>query len=111
MTDDATPLEAESPLPQRRLQDTSRTRREWSVFGLCTATDPEIFFRLGDGQANQAREICTRCPVRAQCLSYAVAADEPYGIWGGLDTDERRLLRRRLKRRDLPSATAWEFTP
>ena len=43
------------------------------------------------------------CPVRGQCLAYAVTADEPFGIWGGLDPHERENLRRQLQRRQ-PSA-------
>ena len=40
----------------------------------------------------RAKSVCATCPVRLQCLQYAVAADERYGIWGGLNQDERRLL-------------------
>ena len=30
------------------------------------------------------------CPVIEQCRSYALAAQEPYGIWGGMTEEERR---------------------
>ena len=33
------------------------------------------------------------CPVRDECLEHAIRVDERYGIWGGLNQDERRLLR------------------
>jgi WhiB family transcriptional regulator, redox-sensing transcriptional regulator len=46
----------------------------------------------------RAREICAACPVRADCLKYATAADE-FGIWGGLDQEERRSLSRRQRRK------------
>jgi hypothetical protein len=36
---------------------------------------------------------CWTCPARGACLSYAVAADERFGVWGGLLPDERRHLR------------------
>ena len=42
----------------------------------------------------RAKSICAACPVRQRCLEYAIAADERYGIWGGLTKDERRMLRR-----------------
>ena len=45
-----------------------------------------------------ARAICAACPVRGQCLAYAITADERFGIWGGLDPRQRRTLRRRLER-------------
>lgn len=41
----------------------------------------------------RAKAVCATCPVRADCLHHAIAVDERYGIWGGLNQDERRLLR------------------
>ena len=40
----------------------------------------------------RARKVCANCPVQMDCLEYAIAADE-WGIWGGLDRDQRRTLR------------------
>lgn len=37
-----------------------------------------------------AARACRRCPVRAACLAYAMAAGERHGVWGGLTPDERR---------------------
>ena len=42
---------------------------------------------------------CAACAVRGKCLNYATAADE-FGIWGGLDQQERRNLKRRQHRRN-----------
>ena len=42
----------------------------------------------------RATAVCASCPVRLDCLEHAVAADERYGIWGGLTQDERQQLRR-----------------
>ena len=47
-----------------------------------------------------------KCPVRSMCLAYAVAAEEPFGIWGGLDPQKRRALPRRLLRRNTGAAAA-----
>jgi WhiB family transcriptional regulator, redox-sensing transcriptional regulator len=33
--------------------------------------------------------------VRQECLAYALTSGQQYGIWGGRDEQERRLLRRR----------------
>lgn len=41
-----------------------------------------------------AKEICLRCPVRAECLEYSIDND-CVGIWGGMDTGERRDYARR----------------
>jgi WhiB family redox-sensing transcriptional regulator len=45
-----------------------------------------------------AKALCQSCPVRAECAAHALAAREPYGVWGGFTEAERiRLL-----------ATGWE---
>jgi len=67
----------------------------WTARASCADTDPAFFFPPQGHPATRARQICARCPVRDDCLSYALDADEKYGIWGGLDPDERRKLRRR----------------
>ena len=41
----------------------------------------------------RAKSVCAACPVRVECLEHAVVFDERYGIWGGLNQDERRGLR------------------
>jgi len=40
----------------------------------------------------KAKSICAVCPVRIECLEYAVRIREPHGIWGGLNEIERRVL-------------------
>src|SRR3712207_5856230 len=35
---------------------------------------------------------CRRCPLQQSCAEYAIAADERFGIWGGLGPDERRKI-------------------
>jgi WhiB family transcriptional regulator, redox-sensing transcriptional regulator len=66
----------------------------WTTRASCTQTGPEIFFPLHGDPATEARKICSRCPVRDDCLAYALNADEEFGIWAGLDPDERRSLQR-----------------
>lgn len=46
-------------------------------------------------QAGEAKAICAQCPVRAACLEFAIATNQPYGIWGGANASERRSIRRR----------------
>ena len=67
----------------------------WQDRALCAQTDPEIFFPEKGGSTREAKKICARCPVRAECLEYALKNDERFGIWGGLSERERRRLRRR----------------
>jgi WhiB family transcriptional regulator, redox-sensing transcriptional regulator len=65
---------------------------EWHGRGLCVGEDPEVFFPSNGDSGTKARQICAACGVRDDCLGYAIGADE-FGIWGGLDQDERRKLR------------------
>jgi WhiB family redox-sensing transcriptional regulator len=51
----------------------------------------------------QAKAICARCPVRIECLEYAIRIREPHGIWGGLNELERRILIRERERGGLRS--------
>jgi WhiB family redox-sensing transcriptional regulator len=39
-----------------------------------------------------AKLVCARCPVRGECLDYALRVREPLGVWGGLTESERRKL-------------------
>ncbi len=66
----------------------------WQENALCAETDPEAFFPEKGGSTREAKRICLRCEVRAECLEYALARDERFGIWGGLSERERRRLRR-----------------
>ena len=100
MSDDTTLSDAARLLSPQLLQDTrSDTARVWTAQALCVGADPEAFFPPGDAPAAEARDICAACPVRGQCLAYAITADERFGIWGGLDPRQRRTVRRRLERR------------
>ena len=77
---------------------------EWRRFAACAGVETELFFPAGDvapepvAQAEHAKAICRDCPVQAQCLEHAMAANEPFGIWGGLTKGERRVLRRHRRR-------------
>jgi WhiB family transcriptional regulator, redox-sensing transcriptional regulator len=68
--------------------------QDWQERALCAQTDPEAFFPEKGGSTREAKRICSGCEVRAECLDYALAHDERFGIWGGLSERERRRLRR-----------------
>jgi len=67
----------------------------WQSDSLCAQTDPEAFFPEKGGSTRDAKKICSSCEVKTQCLQYALANDERFGIWGGLSERERRKLRKR----------------
>ena len=67
----------------------------WQERALCAQTDPEAFFPEKGGSTREAKRVCLSCDVRDDCLDYALANDERYGIWGGLSERERRRLKKR----------------
>jgi WhiB family redox-sensing transcriptional regulator len=65
----------------------------WRDSALCAQSDPELFFPDKGGTAAPAKRVCARCPVRGECLEWALAYDIRFGIWGGLTEDQRREFR------------------
>ena len=71
----------------------------WRTRAICRDTDPDLFFPVGTtGQAlvqiARAKEVCGECPVQNDCLEYALETNQDAGIWGGLDEEQRRNIRR-----------------
>ena len=64
----------------------------WWFAALCAQTDPELFFPETGNLPRDAKRVCARCPVCAECLDYALAQDRLYGVWGGTTERERRKL-------------------
>jgi WhiB family transcriptional regulator, redox-sensing transcriptional regulator len=70
---------------------------DWRQASRCRTVPPDDFFPIGQGpaaqrQARRAKLICAGCPVREQCLAWALAARVEHGVLGGLDEAERRAL-------------------
>ncbi|MGP4000076.1 WhiB family transcriptional regulator [Streptomyces sp. 8N706] len=75
----------------------------WRQSAACRDEDPELFFPIGTSgpaalQAQEAKSVCEHCPVTEQCLEWALRNNQDSGVWGGLDENERRTLRRRTAR-------------
>jgi WhiB family redox-sensing transcriptional regulator len=71
----------------------------WRSRAICRDTDPDLFFPVGTtGQAliqiALAKQVCGECPVSTDCLEYALETNQDSGIWGGLDEEQRRNIRR-----------------
>lgn len=71
----------------------------WERLAACVKSDPTQFFPVGKGSdalaaAAAAKAVCARCPVRDRCAEFALDTNQQYGIWGGLDEEERRAIRR-----------------
>ena len=83
----------------------------WRAESACLNTDPDVFFPVAVGTAagklvTRALRICDGCPVKQQCLDYAMRSGEKDGIWGGTTPEERIRARRARNRR--PAIRTWQ---
>jgi WhiB family transcriptional regulator, redox-sensing transcriptional regulator len=70
----------------------------WASLGACRDSDPDLFFPIASSglalqQIAEAKAVCARCPVRVDCLSYALETGQDAGVWGGASAEERRKIR------------------
>ena len=75
----------------------------WIEQAACLEEDPELFFPVGSSQpameqASRAKAVCQPCRVRGDCLRWALDTCQDAGVWGGLDEEERRVIRRQRRR-------------
>lgn len=78
--------------------------RQWQDQANCLGVDPDLFFPERGASTREAKEVCRGCVVKQDCLEFALANGEKFGIWGGLSERERRKLRR--KQREEGTGTA-----
>jgi WhiB family redox-sensing transcriptional regulator len=91
-------------LGDRATVATERWEYGWQWRAACGGQDANLFFPPGHleradekrERERKAKSICGICPVRIECLDYAVRIREPHGVWGGLNEIERRRLVREL---------------
>lgn len=74
--------------------------RDWMERALCAQTDPEAFYPEKGATARDAKEVCGRCPVAAECLEYALTNGERWGTWGGKTERERAAMKRNQPRKN-----------
>jgi len=90
----------------QREEGVQGNERAWQDQANCLGVDPDLFFPERGASTREAKEVCRGCEVRTQCLDYALANGEKFGIWGGLSERERRRLRRQRAQAGRGSATA-----
>ncbi len=84
--------------------ETAATRglqTDWAPLGNCVTNDPDALFVRGAAQ-QQAKLVCGRCPVVAECLADALDNRTEFGVWGGMTERERRAMLRRH-----PNVASW----
>ncbi|MEZ5225578.1 MAG: WhiB family transcriptional regulator [Acidimicrobiales bacterium] len=76
----------------------------WPEFSNCLGVDPDLFFPERGASTREAK-VCRGCVVRGDCLEFALANGEKFGIWGGMSERERRRIRRQraLERETVPA--------
>ncbi|WP_426571918.1 WhiB family transcriptional regulator [Aquihabitans sp. McL0605] len=73
----------------------------WMQEGHCRYYPPAAFFPSDGVGVTQARQICGECPVREQCLEYALENRIEHGVWGGCSERERRRILKRRRQETL----------
>jgi WhiB family redox-sensing transcriptional regulator len=66
----------------------------WRLAAACRSADPDLFFPISAAARNQAqvaaaKTFCAGCPVRRECLHFAIGTRQMHGIWGGTTEEER----------------------
>ena len=74
---------------------------EWAAAATCQKSRPDELFVRGAEQ-NKAKQLCSGCPVRTECLAEALDHQIEWGVWGGMTERERRAV---LRKR--PNVTSW----
>jgi WhiB family redox-sensing transcriptional regulator len=75
-------------------REENRHRGNWRQLAACRSAEPELFFpapsvEVADMQTELAKAFCLFCPVRRECLQFALATRQTHGVWGGMSERER----------------------
>lgn len=85
--------------PQQLYLKLAKAISEAPSIPACQTSDPEAWFvDVGQNYTTNheqrwAIKMCNQCPVQKECAEYAIAAEEIYGLWGGLTPRQRQLMR------------------
>lgn len=81
------------------------TDLNWQEQAICATTDIDVlkyfytpdlsddeFVSADESSRNTelAKKVCGNCPVRLNCLTFALETEERFGVWGGADETTRR---------------------
>lgn len=68
---------------------------DWRCQASCRGMEPELWFPKTKGEALFGTDICKRCPVQEQCITWAEGHGEMLGTWGGVSQWQRRTPKKR----------------
>lgn len=66
--------------------------QHWLDRAACKGYDTDLFFPDKSGHPKWAIKICAGCPVRQECLDYAIEAGCRFGVYGGYTSRQREAL-------------------
>ena len=91
----ATPLED----CVRDVVEVDLLRPRWMRQAACRGQGFDAWFSTDEvgEETDAARRVCAGCPVRTECLDYALDCSIRHGLWGGLSPSERAALNRRRR--------------
>ncbi len=78
----------------------------WQDRALCKGMPAALFYGAPrerdedrERRHRHVKAICAACPVKPDCLAYALRWDEREGIWGGVVAKTRQVMRNRLRKK------------
>ncbi len=72
---------------------------DWRGRAACQEMEPDLFFPVGSTgpaveQIQSAKQVCSLCEAKTECLEFALTSNQESGVWGGATEEERRRMRR-----------------
>lgn len=86
-------------MPHKLVTQIRDAELSWKKDALCRNMPPNFFYPVGqsraaEAQTEQAQRVCHECPVKDECLEYAVTNNERHGVWGGESEKSRMTIMR-----------------
>lgn len=70
---------------------------DWVTEAACNIDDSDKYFVAKTESTAEPKKICSTCPVRKECLSFALVNNLKYGVWGGMSYHERKAIPQFMK--------------
>lgn len=102
---------SELTMRQKFLAQAREDTMWWREFATCKDQPLELFCSPDSDEPEspyppqEAATLCHQCPVRTECLAYAMKYDE-CGVWGGTTEYQRKLLKRWARRKSCPGCSS-----
>lgn len=81
------------------IRESDWDEQNWRDRAICRSSNAELFFPIGTtGHAleivDAAKEVCSQCSVKKECLQFSFDTNQESGIWGGYSEEERRMMKK-----------------